>query len=513
MTTVAVIGAGISGLVTARTLLSDGFDVTILERRRHIGGVWEPDVTYPGLTTQTTKDQYAISDHPMPEEWPDWPSAAQIYEYLVAYAEKWRLPELIRFGVTVEGLEQTGDGGWQVPITTEDGTETLTFDRVVVCAGVFSRPNVPEIPGHAEFEQSGGRVLHSSQVDREETLAGRQVVILGFQKSAADVAMLSVNGAEATTMVYRTPCGRCRDRRRSRPPAASAVLTAYPPHARPVRLARTAPPMHNPFVLAELADPGTGPAPAAQAGRPRSRAQAPDRHADRLLPLGGARPLLRAHPQRRAGARQSDTFALEDGHLITTSGERVPCDVLVLATGWRATPDLVGPPLLERLLDADGNFLLYRNVVLPGVEGLGFVGYNGGIFCQLTAEVAAAWLSSLWSGRFTLPGEAEQEKGWSTSDRLATPSPATGSGPQPQHVRGAVRVRLPGHPARRHRSLRTPLVEPSSGVGRTPQSGRLCSDPGAGPERARQRPSPRTSIRSRCFDRTVRVGESHVVGR
>jgi dimethylaniline monooxygenase (N-oxide forming) len=411
MTTVGVIGAGISGLVTARTLLSDGFDVTILERRRHLGGVWDPDVTYPGLTTQTTKDQYAISDHPMPEEWPDWPSAAQVHEYLVAYAEKWRLPELIRFGVTVEGLEETGDGRWQVPITTEDGAETLTFDRVVVCAGVFSRPNVPEIAGRAEFEQSGGQVLHSSEVHREETLAGRQVVVIGFQKSAADVAMLSVRVAEATTMVYRTPMwkmpkvvgGLVHQRRVLYSRITRRMLVQFDPPG-PVRRCLTPLYWLNWRILElvlrrqlKLASLGLLPEHRIDAQIGCSLSEAPDRFYEHMH--NGV-----------LGVRQSDKFELEGGHVVTSGGDRIRCDVLVLATGWRATPDLVGPPLLERLLDPDGNFLLYRNVVLPGVEGLGFVGYNGGIFCQLTAEVAAAWLSSLWRGRFSLPAEAEQKR-------------------------------------------------------------------------------------------------------
>ncbi|QIS22204.1 FAD-dependent oxidoreductase [Nocardia terpenica] len=37
---VVVIGAGIAGLVTAKVLRDDGFDVTVVEREATIGGVW-----------------------------------------------------------------------------------------------------------------------------------------------------------------------------------------------------------------------------------------------------------------------------------------------------------------------------------------------------------------------------------------------------------------------------------------------------------------------------------------
>ncbi|KAK3761414.1 hypothetical protein RRG08_015407, partial [Elysia crispata] len=37
---VVVIGAGISGLATAKCLKDDGFDVVLLERSGDIGGLW-----------------------------------------------------------------------------------------------------------------------------------------------------------------------------------------------------------------------------------------------------------------------------------------------------------------------------------------------------------------------------------------------------------------------------------------------------------------------------------------
>lgn len=49
MTFVGVIGSGMAGLVTAKTLLDDGFKVQILTRESAPGGVWSRDRIYPGL--------------------------------------------------------------------------------------------------------------------------------------------------------------------------------------------------------------------------------------------------------------------------------------------------------------------------------------------------------------------------------------------------------------------------------------------------------------------------------
>ncbi len=47
---VAVIGSGLAGLITAHTLLQDGFaNVEVLTRDKSVGGVWSEERVYPGL--------------------------------------------------------------------------------------------------------------------------------------------------------------------------------------------------------------------------------------------------------------------------------------------------------------------------------------------------------------------------------------------------------------------------------------------------------------------------------
>ena len=49
---VAIIGAGPSGLAAGKVLLEDGFDVTIFDRQNTIGGIWSPDGAYADLCSQ-----------------------------------------------------------------------------------------------------------------------------------------------------------------------------------------------------------------------------------------------------------------------------------------------------------------------------------------------------------------------------------------------------------------------------------------------------------------------------
>ena len=51
MQTVAVIGAGTAGLIAAKVLLTDGFDVIIFEKRSTLGGIWSYEESYYNLHT------------------------------------------------------------------------------------------------------------------------------------------------------------------------------------------------------------------------------------------------------------------------------------------------------------------------------------------------------------------------------------------------------------------------------------------------------------------------------
>ena len=63
---VAIIGAGASGLVFASTLLKDSFNVTVYEKKDEVGGVWNycpgSSAMYSSLRTNLPKEIMAF--HP-----------------------------------------------------------------------------------------------------------------------------------------------------------------------------------------------------------------------------------------------------------------------------------------------------------------------------------------------------------------------------------------------------------------------------------------------------------------
>ena len=60
--TLAVIGAGAAGLIAAKVLVEDGFDVTVFEREFDVGGIWSGKMAYLDLHNQQPGDTMEFSD-------------------------------------------------------------------------------------------------------------------------------------------------------------------------------------------------------------------------------------------------------------------------------------------------------------------------------------------------------------------------------------------------------------------------------------------------------------------
>jgi dimethylaniline monooxygenase (N-oxide forming) len=106
---VVVIGAGIAGLVTAKVLRDDGFDVIAFEKEPAIGGVWAESRTYPGLRTNNCRHTYAFSDHPYDRSADLFPTAEQVRQYLASYVDRFGLASLIRLSTEGGAGVSAGD--------------------------------------------------------------------------------------------------------------------------------------------------------------------------------------------------------------------------------------------------------------------------------------------------------------------------------------------------------------------------------------------------------------------
>src|SRR5690606_26835423 len=161
---IAIIGAGFGGLASAKVLSQFGHEVTLFEKAPDVGGVWSATRRYPGLRTQNNKGTYCYTDFPMPASYPEWPSGAQVQQYLEDYARHFDLNGYIRLNTEVMSAEPTAHDGWRLTLRNAQTGETSDHeaDTLVVANGIFSEPFIPPYEGREAFEAAGGRLCATS---------------------------------------------------------------------------------------------------------------------------------------------------------------------------------------------------------------------------------------------------------------------------------------------------------------------------------------------------------------
>jgi dimethylaniline monooxygenase (N-oxide forming) len=408
MPRVAIIGAGISGLVTAKTMLEEGFEVTLFETEDEVGGVWARSRRYPGVHTQNPRDTYAFSDFPMPRSYPEFPSGEQVQAYLAAYADRFGVTEHVRFRTAVERAEPRGEG-WSVRSRSLDdaAARTEAFDFLAVCNGTFSTPFVPPVPGEAAFRAGGGTVLHSTRFNTVEQVRGRHVVVVGAGKSACDAAAAAMGTAKRTTLVFRKAGWKMPKKFAGVIPLRYVLTTRFSEmlfRDRELRGAEKV--LHTagkPLVWlfwrgVEGLLHGTY--------RLKACGMVPEDRIERLVNcmLGLATDgFFQAVRSGRIATRKTGVRALDVGAVELETGERVRADVVVFATGFRQEVPFLAESVRRTVQDEAGVFHLYRNLVHPDVPRLAFVGYNSSLYSQMTSEIGARWAARWFMGELRLP--------------------------------------------------------------------------------------------------------------
>jgi dimethylaniline monooxygenase (N-oxide forming) len=408
---VCIIGAGIAGLVTAKVLREGGFDIVVFEKQAEIGGVWAASRTYPGLRANNSRESYAFSDFPYPDTADDFPTAEQIRAYLNAYIDRFGLRSQICLSTEVVSVTRVTTHKFQVLVRPNGGSEiaeTLEFDFVVVCNGVFSEPQVPNFAGQELFL---GAILHSSQLIDPGLVMGRRVVVVGAGKSALDCAGWAAQHAQRCILVFRSPHWMAPRYFLGRIRTDWVILTRFfELFLRYHRLGRFEAFLHGPARgLVRLWWQGWSRILRRSLKIPAVLVP------EAMLPVGfenigiggefytalnlGKLELRRGRISHFVGAE-----AIE-----LDTAEKVEADIVVLATGWRQGLPFLDTDLLSQV-QRNGRLCLYRHILPPSEPRLGFIGYASSTACQLTSEVAAHWLSQWFRGELNLPSVVNMEQ-------------------------------------------------------------------------------------------------------
>ncbi|KLO29348.1 monooxygenase [Mycolicibacter heraklionensis] len=195
--TVAVIGAGMSGLCMAIKLQAAGIEsYTVFEQAGDVGGTWR-DNTYPGLHCDVPSRYYSYSFRPN-HQWSKFQSPGpEIHQYLRTCAEEHSLGARIRFNTEATEARYR-DGRWW--IRTSDG-EVEPFDVLISATGILRVPRLPDIPGRDSF---AGKMFHSSQWDHLTPLQDKRIGLIGTGSTGVQIVSALGGSVKSLTVFQRS---------------------------------------------------------------------------------------------------------------------------------------------------------------------------------------------------------------------------------------------------------------------------------------------------------------------
>jgi len=384
-----IIGAGCSGFTTAKRLQDEGIAFDCFERSDDIGGNWyfkNPNglsACYESLHIDTSKWRLAFEDFPVPTNWPDFPSHAQLLQYFKDYVDHFGLRERITFNTAVEKAERQADGSWAVTLSTG---ETRTYDVLFVCNGHHWDPRLPDFPGHFD-----GPAFHAhaySDPFDPVDMRGKTIVVVGMGNSAMDIASELAQRPIAKTLWVAARRGVwVLPKYMNGKPADKSALPAWMPRKLGQAMAR------------------------------RMIKKTLGRMEDYGLPKPDHEP-LEAHPSvsgeflTRAGCGdikfKPNIKALEGEQVRFEDDSVEDVDAIIYATGYKISFPFFSDPAL--LPDAESRFPLFKRMMKPGIDDLFFMGLAQPLptlvnFAEQQSKLAVGCLT----GRYRPPSPADME--------------------------------------------------------------------------------------------------------
>ncbi|KAM0546701.1 hypothetical protein ACHAPJ_010738 [Fusarium lateritium] len=189
---VCIIGTGVLGLLALKNLREQGLDAIAFEKNNYVGGTWhasantEQTTALSQTTANTSKHCCAITDFPMPDDFPVHPPQKDLEKYFESYAQHFDLTRHIQFSTSVESVERDEEQGkWKVVTKkTDTGVEELrVFSRVVLATGMLNTRHLPKVPG---LEKFAGDAIHSRQFKDPTKYQGKNVVVVGIGATGVD---------------------------------------------------------------------------------------------------------------------------------------------------------------------------------------------------------------------------------------------------------------------------------------------------------------------------------------
>jgi cation diffusion facilitator CzcD-associated flavoprotein CzcO len=197
---VGIIGAGPGGLGLAiRLAQSDSRDFVLFEASDGVGGTWRWN-TYPGAACDVPSHLYSYSFALKPDWTKTYANQPEILEYFEECTDRFGIRRHLRPRTRINSA--TWDEAatrWRL---ADANGEDFSCDVLVSAIGTFTTPSYPDIEGLADF---AGPKFHSARWEHEHDLAGKRVAVIGTGASAAQIIPEVAKIAQHVDVYQRTP--------------------------------------------------------------------------------------------------------------------------------------------------------------------------------------------------------------------------------------------------------------------------------------------------------------------
>jgi cation diffusion facilitator CzcD-associated flavoprotein CzcO len=197
---VAIIGAGPGGLGLAIRLAQSGRrDFVLLEASDGVGGTWRSN-TYPGAACDVPSHLYSYSFALKPDWTKTFADQPEILQYFEDCADRFDVRRHLRTNTRITTARWDEEAcRWHL---RDAAGGAYSADVVVSAIGTFTTPSVPDIEGLGSL---AGPCFHSARWEHEHDLSGRRVAVVGTGASAAQIVPEVAKVARSVSVFQRTP--------------------------------------------------------------------------------------------------------------------------------------------------------------------------------------------------------------------------------------------------------------------------------------------------------------------
>lgn len=204
---VLIVGAGLSGIAAAAHLTMECPDKSyaIVEQRANIGGTWDL-FRYPGIRSDSDMHTLGYRFKPWLHEKTiaDGPT---ILEYVRETAQEYGILPNIHFGHRILSASwSTADARWTLAARHEDDGSLVEFTAnfLFMCAGYYNYDEgyTPTFKGQDDF---AGQMVHPQFWPEHLEYTGKRVVVIGSGATAVTIVPVMAETAAKVTMLQRSP--------------------------------------------------------------------------------------------------------------------------------------------------------------------------------------------------------------------------------------------------------------------------------------------------------------------